>query len=337
VRRGVVLGSLLALVLVLPASARQQAGETVTVKVGQTVPLKTVFDKKTTYTVVVSGQVTMRLNDGSGTPTYYDPFHGAQGPNCEKSGVGVYLQIKDPRGDTINASDAYRPPVYTIPCRRDHRYTFQLNDAYPPSWDIHGKAKAYIPLQPDPAYWTASGSFKLTIEAEPPEPVATIIWGVHARKKKGVLAQAHLNGRGLMETLEIKEGNFADTARLLPVTALNGGFPHVEYEYEGVRSRRVDMVITSGDLYMQGDPGRENERLSVRLAVEVAESNLDGCPERTKTRRGARGILTLVYYPRGAPDAIVSTFLRLPCGVDESWTDEQSDATIRVERVKKKR
>jgi hypothetical protein len=322
------------LLLALPASARQQA-ETVTVTVGQAVPLKTVFDKKTTYTITVSGLVTLTLKNGTGKQVY-DPFHGMQGTNCEQSGVGVYLQIKDPRGDTINASDAYKPPVYTIPCRKDHRYEFQLNDAYPPGWDIQGKAAAYIPLRPDPTYWTVSGSFKLTIEAEPPEPVASIIWGVRAKKKKGLLGLAHLNGRGLMLTTEIKEGGLGSRARLMPKEALNGALPEVEYTYEGVRSRRIVLAITSGDLTVVGDIGSEGERRAVRLVAEVVDSNMPGCPERTKTRRGARGTITLVYYPRGAPSSFASTFLDLPCGVDESWNDDDSDATIRIDRVRKK-
>jgi hypothetical protein len=330
-RYGVALALLVGL-LALPASAGRQT-ETVTVKVGQTIPLKTVFDKKTTYTIVVSGLVKLRLNDGSGAE-WYDPFHGAQGPNCEQSGVGVYLQIKDARGATINASDAYKPPVYTIPCRSDHRYSFPLNDAYPPAWDIQGKAQAYIPLQPDPAYWTASGSFKLTIEPAEPEPVAVIRFGVNAKEEKNAVATAFLEGRGLMTTDQIKEGALADTARLVPEQALNGEFPHAEYVYEGLQRRRVEVEVTSGQLVVQGEGA--NERISVRLIVEVVDSNKPGCTERTKTRRGARGTMTLIDYPRGAPDSFVNAFLDLPCGVDEAWKDADSDVTIRVNRLKKK-
>jgi hypothetical protein len=328
VKRGVVLWSLLALVLVLPASARV-ANDTVTVKVGQPVPLKTVFDKKKTYTIVMSGLITFTLKNGTGKQIY-DPFHGMQGANCESAGPSVYLQIKDAAGRLIDYSDADKPP-----CRSDHRYVFQVNDGVLPQ--LVGKATAYIPLQPDLTYWTVSGSFKLVVEEEPPEPVASIIWGVRAKKKKGLVGLAHLNGRGLMVTTEIKEGGLGSRARLLPKQALNGALPEVEYEYEGVRSRRIVMAITSGELTIVGDIGSEDERRAVRLVAEVVDSNKPGCPERTKTRRGARGTITLVYYPRGAPNRFISTFLDLPCGVDERWDDDESDATIRIDRVKKKR
>ena len=110
-RYGVALTVVVGLLLALPAAARQQA-ETVTVKVGQTVPLKTVFDKKTTYTIVMSGLVTLTLNDGSGKETY-DPFHGAQAQSCQNDGggQGVNLQIKDKNGDAIEISDADRKSV----------------------------------------------------------------------------------------------------------------------------------------------------------------------------------------------------------------------------------
>jgi hypothetical protein len=209
-RRKLFLASLLALTLVLPAAARQQFGETVTLKVGQTVPLKTAFDKETTYTIIVSGLVTLSPTAAcvNCTPSTYDPFHGVQAQNCEKDGggVGVNFQIKDRRGDTINASDAYKPPVYTIPCRKDHTYAFQLNDAYPPSWDIDGRAIAYIPLRPDPTYWTASGSFKLQIKEGLP-PRLDVNFYVAAKKELVAsddpkLADALLRGSGTIVDID---------------------------------------------------------------------------------------------------------------------------------------
>jgi hypothetical protein len=210
-RYGVALGLAVGL-LAVPASARQQT-ETVTLKVGQTTPLKTSFNKSTKYTITVSGLVTL-------TPTAacvncvastYDPFHGVQAKNCENNGGGVAVnfQINDPRGPTINASDAYKPPVYTIPCRKDHTYVFQLNDAYPPSWDINGKASAYIPLEPDPTYWTASGSFKLSIE--PDRARRDVILKVLATDERSaskvdpLLADARFVGSGRIVDLDSDE------------------------------------------------------------------------------------------------------------------------------------
>ena len=115
---------------------------------------------------------------------------------------------------------------------------------------------------------------------------------------------------------------------------MNGEFPHVAYLYEGVRSRRVEMEITSGELVIQG---RGNERISVQLIVEVVDSDMPGCAERSKTRRGARGKLILLDYTGGAPDRFFNTHLDLPCGVHEAWLDDDSKVTIRVDRLKKKR
>jgi hypothetical protein len=326
-RYGVALGLVVGL-LAVPASAGQQAGaETVTVKVGQTIPLKTVFDKKTTYTIVMSGLVTLTLKDGTGKQIY-DPFHGMQGTNCELNGPGVYLQIKDAAARLIDFSDADKPR-----CRSDHRYVFEINDGALPQ--LVGKATTYIPLQPDLTYWTVSGSFKLTIEPAEPEPVAVVLFGVKAREDKGLVATASLDGRGLMTTDKIKEGGLADTARLVPEQALNGELPHARYEYEnGLSQRYVEVEVTSGQLVVQGDAA--NERISVKLIVEVVASNKPGCPKATKTRRGARGTMTLIDYPRGAPNKIANAFLDLPCGVDEAWKDADSDVTIRVTKVKKK-
>jgi hypothetical protein len=191
------------LLVALPAAARQQA-ETVTVKVGQTVPLKTVFDKKKTYTIVMSGLVTLTLNDGGGKETY-DPFHGAQAENCQNAGPGsVYLQIKDKNGPAISASHAYKPPLYRVPCRLDHRYEFQVNDG-PAVSDLEGSATAYIPLQPDPRYWTASGSFKLQITEPPRRDVILKVLAFDERfasKSDPLLADARLAGAGRIVDLD---------------------------------------------------------------------------------------------------------------------------------------
>lgn len=183
-------------------------------------------------------------------------------------------------------------------------------------------------------YGDNAGSFTATFEF-PREPEATVLWGVDAHEKKGLVSSAHLTGRGMMVTTEFKEGGFVDTARLLPAQTISGETPHAEYAYEGLRSRDVDMEITSGFLIVQGGAGSETERRSVRLIVEVVRSNKPGCPARSKTRRGARGKLVLIYYPRGAPNSFANADLDLPCGVDEKWTD--SDVTIRIEKLKKKR
>ena len=68
------------------------------------------------------------------------------------------LQIKDASGNLIDFAGAGKSL-----CRNDHRYEFLVNDAYPPAWELHGKATAYITLQPGPRYWTVSGSFTLTV------------------------------------------------------------------------------------------------------------------------------------------------------------------------------
>jgi hypothetical protein len=196
VRRGVFLGSVLALVLALPAAARVQ-DETVTLKVGQTVPLKTVFDKKKTYTIVMSGLVTRTLNAGGGKVAY-DPFHGAQGANCENAGPGVYLQIQDARGLLIDYNDAGRPP-----CRTDHRYEFQVNDG-PVVSDLVGKAKAYITLGEAPG-WTTSGSFTLKIKEPPRRDVILKVLAFDERfasKQDPLLADARLAGAGRIVDLD---------------------------------------------------------------------------------------------------------------------------------------
>lgn len=215
-RYGVALTVIAWLLIAVPAAARQQA-ETVTVRVGQTVPLKTIFNKKQTYTFVVSGLITRTLNDGSST-IVYDPFHGMQAANCQNAGLGVYLQIKDARGDTINASDAYRPPVYTIPCRKDHRYEFTLNDAYPPAWDINGRATAYIALGEAPG-WTTSGSFTLRIKSPPRRDVIVKVLAADERaasKQDPLLADARLLGAGRIRNLDgDKEVTGAFALRLL--------------------------------------------------------------------------------------------------------------------------
>jgi hypothetical protein len=190
VRHGVALAVVVGLLIALPAEARQQ-GETTTVTVGQTVPLKTVFDKQQTYTIVMSGVVTLTLTATGATETY-DAFHIYSG-NCESPGRGVYLQIKDAHGNLIDDSDAGRPP-----CRSDHRYEFEVNEA--PAWDLDGKAVAYIPLRAAPG-WTASGSFTLKIEKEEVGR-RDVIFKVLAKKEARAsktdefLADARLGGAG---------------------------------------------------------------------------------------------------------------------------------------------
>lgn len=314
------------LAVAVPASA-QRTDETVTLAPGRTVLLKTVFDKERTYRITLSGVVTLTVSDVQLT---IDPLFSYSG-NCQSPSARTGIRLIDARGiDVFSPFSGVPAPK----CRPDHTYSFTVNGPTPRTGVIDGRIKARNDITVNAARGdTASGSFTLTIEAEA-RPVATVVWGVRANKKKGLVGRAHLNGRGLMETLKIKEGALADRANLLPATTMSGEAPHVEYEYEGVRSRRLDMVITSGELIMQGAPGSASERFSVRLVLEVVRSNMPGCLARTKTRRGARGTMTLISYPRRAPDRFVSTFLDLPCGVDESWTDDDSDATIRVERVR---
>ena len=330
-RRGVVPGSVLALVLVLPAAARHQ-DETVTVLPAKSVALKTVFDRNTRYTVTVSGIVTFTV---SGTPITYDPLFSFRGGSCQNASPGVGVRILSGGTDVFSPFSTRPAPT----CRSDHTYTFTLNGPAPSlAGVLSGRVTAKNTLAVNAARGdTATGSFRLVIKAGPPERVATVLWGVQAHEKKGLVAETHLTGRGLMETTEIKEGGLADTAYLLPTETTSGETPHADYVSEGVRRRHVDMAITSGQLVIQGAADSREERFSVRLIVEVVDSNKPGCAERSKTRRGARGKLTLVYYPSGAPDRFVNAVLDLPCGVDESWKDEDSDATIRVERVKKKR
>lgn len=205
-RHGVALAVAVGLVITLPAAAREQA-ETKTVRVGQTVPLSTVFDKKTTYTIVMSGLVTLTRNDG-GEKWTYDPFHGVQAQSCQNDGGGqaVNLQIKDKDGPVISVSDAYKPPLYRVPCRPDHRYEFQVNDG-PVVSDLDGKATAYIPLQPDPRYWTASGSFRLQIKplADPRRDVEFTVRAtkeVSASARDELLADVRLSGSGRIVDLD---------------------------------------------------------------------------------------------------------------------------------------
>ncbi len=295
-------------------------------------PLKTVFDKKKTYTVVMSGLLTMTLKEGGLTHTY-DPFHGAEDANCTNSGPSVYLQIKDASGNLIDYSTAGKPP-----CRKNHRYKFVVNDAYPPAWDLHGKATAYITLQPNPRDWTVSGSFKLTVEAGPRGARGRHSLCRQRRREERASSLPRICTAGAsMETPELREGGFADTARLVPVTTLTGVTPELTYVREGLRDRRVVVEATSGQLSIQGAPGSADERFSVRLNVEVVASNVPSCPAASKTRRGARGKVVLVDYPRGGKrDAFVNTSLDLPCSVDESWSTPDSNVGITVTRLKKK-
>jgi len=201
VRYGVALVVVAGLLVALPAAARQQA-ETVTLKVGQTVSLKTVFDKKKTYTIVMSGLITRILNDGTGK-IVYDPFHGAQGASCENAGAGVYLQIQDARGSLgIDYKGAGSPR-----CRTDHRYEFEVNDG-PVVSDLVGKAKAYITLGDAPG-WTTSGSFTLQIKEPTRRDVILKVLAFDERfasKKDPLLADARLGGAGRIVDLDDYEG-----------------------------------------------------------------------------------------------------------------------------------
>lgn len=323
-RRGVFLALVCACIVAIPAAGASTQAETVTLKVGQTVPLKTVFDKTKRYRIVMSGLVTMTLKEGNQT-LVYDPFYGAQDANCTNSGASVHLQIKDAAGNLIDFAGAGKPP-----CRKDHRYEFLVNDSYPPGWELHGKATSYITLQPDPKFWTVGGAFTLRVEEEPAEPVAVVIFGARSNKK-GLLANTSLTGRGVMDTTDRKGDRLANPARFLPRPTV----PEFQYDNE-LRDRRITMEVTSGRLWMQGAPGSKEERLSLDLLVEVVVSNKPSCPARTKTRRGARGKLVLVDYPRGAPDDFISADLQLPCGVNEGWSSDDSDVTIRLTKLKKK-
>ena len=133
-----------------------------------------------------------------------------------------------------------------------------------------------------------------------------------------------------MTAKTINKGGFTDRARLLPAETLYGELPTFRYVREGIRDRRLELEVTSGELLMQGAAGSPTERFSVRLVVEVVASNVPACPAASKTRRGARGKLVLVDYPRGAPDRFVNASLDLPCGEDEGWMSTDSDVTIRV-------
>jgi hypothetical protein len=152
VRHGVFLALVLALVAAVPAAAVSEE-ETVTLRLGETKRLQSIFDKEKKVTLVVSGVITREF--GGGLTQSYDPFHGYTG-NCQNAGAGVYLQIEDAHGKGIDYNGAGRPP-----CRSDHRYEFTINDS-PPAWDLDGKATASITLRASEGV-TTSGSFTLRV------------------------------------------------------------------------------------------------------------------------------------------------------------------------------
>jgi len=152
-RRGVAVAVTIGLVLVAPAAARQQ-DDTVTVRVGQTVPLKTFFMKREKYTVVMSGLVTVKA---TGFKFTYDPFYGFV-TSCPGKDVrpAQNFQITDEHGGILDPDAAGRPA-----CRADHHYEFQVNGRAIP--DLFGRATAKIvSTVPTPGY-THSGSFTLQI------------------------------------------------------------------------------------------------------------------------------------------------------------------------------
>jgi hypothetical protein len=305
VRQAVVLGALAALLLVLPAAART-VDDDVTVRVGQTVRLKTFFAKDRKYTIVMSGLVTLTLKDGTGKQIY-DPFHGMQGPNCEQSGVGVYLQIKDSRGDTINASDAYKPPVYTVPCRSDHRYEFQLNDAYPPSWDIAGAADAYIPLEPDPRYWTASGSFSLIVR--PAQPRRDVVFKARGKKettesaRDALLADVTLSGAGRIRDVD----GDAQATGLFKVTL--------------VWLTREDTQLT---LAPTGKWRYNASRQAVLGPLKVVRSSDGTCLKKTGMRMTLSKLSGLAAVGLSGCNGLSKAF----------WTYKRSDLTLIVDEVR---
>ena len=167
-RRGVALAVLLGLAVAVPAAARQQ-DDNVMLKVGQKVPLTTVFDKKTKYTITVSGQITVTATGYNFT---YDPFFGYVA-SCPGKDVrpAQNFQITDEHGGILDPAAAGRPS-----CHSDHRYEFLINGRTFP--DLVGRATASIAaLAPTPGY-TYSGSFTLQIKpasTEPPTCVRTYV------------------------------------------------------------------------------------------------------------------------------------------------------------------
>ena len=195
-RRASVLVLGLALIVTLPAAARPQ-DETVTLRIGQTVPLETVFDKTEKATIVMSGLITRTT---TGLTYIFDPFYG-NAANCQKAGPGVNLQIEDEAGRLIDFADAGRPR-----CRPDHRYEFVVNENYPRYWHLHGEAKAYIPGQVKTPGWTDSGSFTLQIKGGT-SGRRDVRFTVEAKKElvtlnDPLLADVRLSGTGRMNDLD---------------------------------------------------------------------------------------------------------------------------------------
>ena len=322
-RNRVAVAIVVALLVALPAAARLQ-DETVTLSAGKSLRLKTVFEKAREYKVTVSGVVTLTV---SNSPITIDPLFSYTG-NCQNPSARSGVRLIDSRGFDVFS------PFSTVPapkCRSDHTYTFTLNGPTPRTGVLNGRITAKNDITVNTARGdTASGSFKLVVEAEPAEPAAIVRFGANAKQAKGILDQAHLNGRGVMTAETIRQGDLADRARLLPVATLSGEMPAFRYVREGIRDRRLALEVTSGELIMRGAAGSAAERFSLRLIVEVIASNVPACPASSKTRNGARGKLILVDYPRGAPDRFVNASLDLPCGEDEGWVSTDSDVTIRV-------
>jgi hypothetical protein len=188
-----------ALLVVLPAAARQ-LDDDVTVKVGQTVRLKTFFNRDRKYTIVMSGVVTLTPRS-TGPTVFYDPFYASASSSvCPSTSPSVFLQIKDAHANVIDFSTAGRPR-----CRPDHRYEFQVNDAYPPAYDLDGGANAYVALDPG-STWTASGSFSLVVRSA--EPRRDVVFKVRAKKefvvsvKDPLLADVRLSGTGRIADLD---------------------------------------------------------------------------------------------------------------------------------------
>jgi hypothetical protein len=180
-RLGVALAVSIGLVIAVPAAARQQ-DDSVTVRVGQTVRLTTVFDKKTKYTVVMSGLVTVTA---PGFKFTYDPFYGFV-ESCPGKDVrpAQNLQITDEHGGILDPAAAGRPA-----CRSDHRYEFQINEGLLP--DLVGRATARITSTvPTPGY-THRGSFTLQIKPTPTGPPTCVRTYVVRPFGTRIAAQVH--------------------------------------------------------------------------------------------------------------------------------------------------
>jgi hypothetical protein len=202
-----------AILALVPAGAASLADEPVrTLKGGERIPLTTVFDKNTTYTVTMSGVISIASPSSDGTvfTQYYDPIY-ALGSNssCANAGKSAYLRIEATSGVFPSNLNTAGTPA----CNSSHTYTFLVNPAaIRPAYHLNGKAYAWVAVGPSGGA-TATGAFRLAIKSAEPMPTT-----VHFQFQQGGLPKGY-KGKVLLDTRTVGKGT-------IRVVDTRNGYPH---------------------------------------------------------------------------------------------------------------